>query len=88
MPFSCFGTTWHKMDDSLGIYVKEYRSRSVAVLTPSYGLAQSVLGIRPTYKMRNISELSQWIYSKLSGFLAIAICGSCAKNYRNRGCQF
>jgi len=70
------------------LYVKEYRSRSVAVLTPSYGLALSILGIRPTYKMRNISELSEQIYSKLSGFLATAICGSCAKNYRNHGCQF
>ena len=59
--------------------VKEYRSRSVAVLTPSYGLALSVLGIRPTYKMRNIFELSEQIFLKLSGFMAIAICGSCAK---------
>ena len=40
-------------------------------MTPSYGLALSVLGIRPTYKMRNISELSQQIYSKLSGFLPL-----------------
>jgi len=61
-------------------------------LTPSYGLALSVLGIRPTYKIRNISELSKQIFSKLSELLAIAISGSCAKiteivggNFQGRG---
>jgi len=65
------------------LFVKEYHSRSVVVLTPSLGFApQHIAGNRPTYKMRNISERSKPIFSKLSGFLAIAICGSYAKKIR------
>jgi len=60
--------------------VKEYRSRSVVVLTPSLGSSpQHIAGVHPTYKMRNISEHSEQIFSKLSGFVAIAICGAYAK---------
>jgi len=69
--------------------VKEYHSRSVAVLTPSIGFApQHIPGIRPIYKMPNISERSKRIFSKLSGFLASVIWDSHTKNYSNRGCQF
>ena len=61
---------------------KEYRSRSVAVFTPSYGSSpQHIRGIDPIYKMRNIFERLETIFSKLSGFIASAISGSHAKNY-------
>ena len=69
--------------------VKEYRSRSVVVLTPSIGFTPwDIPGIRATYKIQNISEHSKQIFSKFSGFLAIAIWGSHAKNFENRRCLF
>ena len=55
-------------------FVKEYR-----ILTPTIGITQSVLGIGATYQMRNISKSLLWIFSKLSGFLALTILARHAK---------
>jgi len=45
-------------------------------------LYYQLLGIRPTYEMRNISERFDRIILKLSGFLASAVWDSHAKNLR------
>jgi len=49
-------------------------------LTPTIGIMQSVLGTGATYEMRNISKSPVWIFSKLSGFLALTILAQHAKN--------
>jgi len=62
--------------------VKECRSRSVVVLTPSIEFSpQHIPGIRPIYKMRNISERIEQIFSELSGFLSLSIIASHTKKY-------
>ena len=65
--------------------MKEYRSRSVAVLTPV--LMVSLPNIYRAFDQYIKCEIwptsNQQIFSKLSGFLASAICKSHAKNYEN-----
>jgi len=59
---------------------KEYRSRSVAVLTPSYGFPpQHIPGFDQYIKCKT-SRATASFFSKLSGFLALTIVARHAKN--------
>jgi len=65
-----------KVTDKFLLYLKEHRT-----LTPIYRKFTShYSGIQVTYKMRNISKSLLWIFSKLSGFLALTILARHAKN--------
>jgi len=57
--------------------VKECRSRSVVVLTPSYGFPpQHIPGIRPIYKMQNLTNFQLTDFLETFRILAGAISGS------------